>query len=589
MAIAFVLGLLVLSVVVFATERVPVEVFSLLVIAVLAASPILTPREAFTGFAGSAVIMVAGIMLLTGAIVHNGAADLLARRIRDLAGSSRGRAGALLIASVNALSAVINNVAATAVFVPVAEEVAQRFRLHRGRYLIPVAFASMTGGMCTLFGTSTNVAASGSMEQHGLQPLGLFELTPVGLAVALAGGAYLLWVAPRLLPERTAHPHLAEARYRRFLYEIVVSHDAPFAGRSLGDADLGGRLDVEVLAIVRGDERVDSPDGDERIEAGDLLLVRGEAGRLDHIRGTRGLEIRAMPAARRDELDSAGRRVAEMTVSYNSPLIGSTLERAEFRRRHGVSILAIHRGEEYIAEEIGSIRLKAGDVLLAYGTEERFRTLPLEPTALIVEMVVLPRYNPRKAATGAAVLIAAVTAVIAGLADPPTAFLGGAALVLALGTLPSRDAGSYLNLRFLVMLAAMSSLGLAMERSGAASWVADRILDLTGTGSHLLVLAGFFAVTVALTQPLSNAAAALLVLPIALEAADRLGADPRAYAITVAVAASCSFITPFEPACLLVYSTGHYRFRDFMKVGAGLTLVAGLVALCLIPLLWPLG
>jgi len=588
MAIAFVLGLLVLSVVVFATERLPIEVFSLLVIVTLALSGVLTPQQAFTGFAGSAVIMIAGVMLLTGAIVHNGAADLLARKIRSIAGSNETRVAALLIAAVNTLSAIINNVAATAVFIPVAEGVAERFGSHRGRYLIPVAFASMTGGMCTLFGTSTNLAVSGAMELHGLRGLGLFELSPVGLAVAVAGGAYLLFVAPRLLPVRPPRDHLSAAQSRVFLYEIIVRAEAPFAGKTLAEADLSGRLGLTLLAIVRNEQRLDSPGDGESILADDLLLVKGEAGRLEVIRATRGLEIRSMPASRREELDAHGRRVAEMTISYNSPMIGKTLKELDFRRSHGVSVLALHRGEELIADKVGRIRLKAGDVLLAYGPDERFARLPLEPTALIVETLVLPRYDPMRALIAVLVLLGAVAAVVGGVAEPPTAFLGGAALVLALKALPASEAGSYLNMRFLVMLAAMSSLGLAMEKSGAASWVTERILALTGTGSPLFVLAGFFVVTVLLTQPLSNAAAALLVLPVALNAAARLGVDSRPFAIIVAVAASCSFITPFEPACLLVYGTGHYRFRDFIKVGIGLTGIAGLIALLVVPRLWPL-
>jgi len=587
MEIAVVLILLVFAILNFALEWIAIEVFSILLMATLIVARILTPQQAFLGFANSAVIMIAGVMLLTGGIIQNGAADVIASRITKLAGASEGRMGALLLGAVNAISAFINNVAATAMFIPVVEGMARRFGVRRGKYLIPIAFASMTGGMCTLIGTSTNVAVAGAMEQYGLAPLGFFELTPVGIAVALLGMPYLLWVAPRLIVRKEDEDPERTYGLKGFLFEVVIQSGSPLADATLLRADLGGRFGLNVLAIVRGKERIVSPHGDEHLRAGDLLLVEGEARTIPAVHGAPGLEIKSMPSLERVALGDERVKMMEVTVSYNSPFLGNSLQEINFRHRFDLSVLAIHRRGEPLVEKVGKIPLKAGDVLLAYGREEAFDRLAHEQTMLLVEHALDTKVHPQKALVASGVFLAAIVASGVGWLDSPTAFLAGAGLVMLFGCLSAEEAGTYLNVRFLVMLAGMASLGMAMEQSGAALFLARGIVDVLGVSQPLLLLAVFFVLTVALTQPLNNAAAALLVLPIGIHAAGDVGIDARSFAIAIALAASCSFITPFEPACLLVYSTGHYRFRDFLKAGSLLTLIAFAVCLVLIPILWP--
>ncbi|HEU4402044.1 MAG TPA: SLC13 family permease [Candidatus Polarisedimenticolia bacterium] len=582
-----VLILVVLAVINFSFEWLAIEVFSLLVMVILAVSGVLSPAQAFMGFANSAVIMIGGVMILTGAIIHNGAADIIARQIQRFAGSSERRMGVLLIAAENLVSSVINNVAATAMFIPVAEGMARRFKINRGKYLMPIAFASMTGGMCTLIGTSTNVAVAGAMEQHGLKPLGLFELTPVGLVVAVVGAIYLLWASQTLLNRPPDEDAVDAYGIKGFLFEVLVREGAAVAGKTISQASLGQKLGLNVLAIVRGTRRIVSPPGTEMVLVGDLLLVEGEARTIPVVVGTRGLDVKSMPATDRIDLESDKVKMVEATISYNSPFIGQSLKELNFRHRFDLSVLAIHRRGEVVLEKIGKIRLRAGDVLLIYGREEMFDRLGQEPAMLLLESVVLPQYNPARALIATFVFFVVILAAGIGWLDTPTAFLAGGALVMAFKCLSADEAGSYLNIRFLVMLAGMSSLGMAMEQSGAARFMANGLVSLVHAGSPLALMSAFFLLTVVLTQPLSNAAAALLVLPVAIRAAHDTGIDPRSFAIAVTIAASCSFITPFEPACLLVYSTGRYHFRDFVKVGAPLTLIAYLISLVMIPLIWP--
>jgi di/tricarboxylate transporter len=586
-AIGAVLFLLLLAVLNFSLEWMAIEVFSLLVMGALIVLGILTPQQTFLGFANSAIVMIAGVMILTGGILHNGAADMIARKIQKLAGASERKTGAMLLGTVSAISSVINNVAATAMFVPVAEGMARRFKVNRGRYLLPIAFASMTGGMCTLIGTSTNVAVSGAIEQYGFTPLRMFELLPVGIVVAAIGMVYLLLAAPRILRLPAEKEPVDAYGIRGFLYEVLVREEAAMAGKTVSQANLGQKLGLNVLAIVRGDRRIISPLGSDLILSGDLLLVEGEAETIPAVVATKGLDIKSLPVLNPGDLVSEGVRMVEATLSYNSPFIGRTLKELNFRHRFDLSVLAIHRRGEVVVDKVGKIRLRAGDVLLIHGREEMFDRLGQEPAMLLLESVVLPQYEPRKALAAGAIFGAAILSASLGWLDSPTAFLLGGALVMAFKCLTAEEAGSYLNIRFLVMLAGMASLGMAMETSGAATYLADQILRLIEPGHPVALLAAFFVLTVLLTQPLSNAAAALLVLPIAIHAAEGIGANPRSLVIGVTIAASCSFITPFEPACLLVYATGRYRFVDFVKVGLPLTLMAFLVSLLLVPKLWP--
>ena len=588
MQIAVVLLLVALAMANFAFEWLAIEVFSILVMVVLSLFGILTPQESFMGFANPAIIMVAGVMLLTGGILHNGAADVLAQKIRKFAGTSEPRMAFLLLGAVNGVSAFINNVAATAMFIPVAEGLARRFGTSRGRYLLPVAFASMTGGMCTLIGTSTNLAVAGALGGFGIAPLGMFELTPVGLVVAAVGIVYLLGVAPRLLSVAPEGKEGDAYGIRGFLYEVRVREEAPIVGKSLAASDLRRTLGVSVLAIVRGGSKLLAPQGSDMVLAGDLLLVEGETRTIPVITKTRGLEVKSAPALSIAGLESEDVKMVEATVSFNSSFLGKTLQDLNFHKRFGLRVLAIHRREEVVVEKVGKIPIRQGDVLLIHGPREQFEALAREPTMLLIESVVLPRYRPAKALQGGVIFALAIVASALSWLDAPTAFVAGSALVIVLRVLPAGDVLRYVNLRFLVMLAGMVSLGLAMEKSGAAEFVVREIFAVTGAATPRTVLTVFYGLTVVLTQPLSNAAAALLVLPISIHAAREIGADPRPFAIAVTLAASCSFITPFEPACLLVYGTGRYRFRDFVVVGSLLTLLAFAVCFFLIPRLWPL-
>lgn len=568
------------------SERLPGEVTALLAMAALVLTGVLEPLEAFATFGSPVIVMIGGVMLLTGALVHTGVPQLLVRAVRGLPRRRQGATRGVLTLAVGGVSAFINNVAATAMFIPVAEGLARAFRTDRRAYLMPVAFASLAGGLCTLIGTSTNVAVAGKLPELGLEPLGFFELTPIGLLVALVAAPYLA-IAPAWLGWGDADTEEEGADLREFLFEVRVQPGSSLAGHTLAASEPAERLGLTVLAIRRGPRSIPMPGPGETIEVDDLLIVKSRSERISQLREMPGFRVVSMPPPRRAALFGEGPRVTEVTVSWNSPLIGRTVEEIDFRHQFGVSVLAIHRRDTLLAERVAHIPLEAGDVLLVFGRREMAARLGEGGTRLLVADVVPPGLeSPVRAGSALAIFLAAVAGVVTGLLDSATAFLAGGALILATGIVPRGQVPRYVNVRFLILIAGLLALSSGLERSGAAAQLAELVVRLLGP-DPMIQMAAVFGLTVLLTQPLNNAAAALLVLPLAVAAALQLGVDPRPYAITVTVAASCSFLSPFEPSCLLVYGTGHYRFRDFPRLGAPLTLVVFVIVMLLVPRLWP--
>jgi di/tricarboxylate transporter len=586
MEIAFVLGLLLAGILLFSTEALSVDVTTLLLLVALVVGGILTPAEAFAGFSSELIITLVAIFVLSAALQQTGAVAALAERLEHLAAGRVQRLLLLLLSAVGSLSAVINNTTATAVFVPPTLSAARRLGVPASRLLMPVAFASILGGTCTLIGTSTNLAVSGFLAAAGEPPLGLFELTPVGLLVLPLGIVYLLWAARRLVPVRDDASLAETYEIRQYLSEVVVAPESHLVGQRVFASDLS-RLGFRVLEVHRGEE-VFLPGPESALEAGDLLLVQGPAEELMRVKRTAGLDIRADLLASDPELESGDLRIAEALVAPTSDLVGRSIKEARFRQRFGVVALAMHRGGQSLQEKLGRLRLRSGDLLLVQGPVERLDTLRRDRNLWVVEMpepVAVPR--PKQGlATGAALLGAVV---VSGLGWLPlsVAFLSAALLAVMARAITVEEAYRAIEWRLIILIGGMTAFGAAMESTGAAAFLASGIVALLHDLGPHAVLAGFALLTIALTQPMSNAAAALVVLPVALSTAAGLEVSGRPFAVAIALAASLSFITPLEPSCLLVYGPGRYRFRDFALVGGPLTLVLVIVVLAVVPRLWP--
>lgn len=587
--IAIVLVLLFVALVLFSLERIPIELVAILLVMALVLTNTLTAAEAFAGFGNDIVITIAGLFILTGGLAKTGIIDQVGRRLHRSAGDSEFRIVALIMFAAAACAAVMKNTTTTAMFLPVVLGIAARRNISPSRLLMPLAFGAILGGTCTLIGTSTNLAVSGALPRYGMQPFTMFELTRVGVVIVGVGMLYMLLLGLHLLPRRKPAESLMEQYHvRHYMTEVIVLDDSPLIGKTLGEARIGDELDLTVLGILRGQEDRIAPNPNETIKAGDLLLVQGRAEDILKVKAEAGIEIKADFKLNDSVLEGKDTELVEAMVPRGSDLIGRSLKRLDLRRRHGVVVLAIDRHGVNLLSKISRVRLRFGDVLLIQGNREPVERLAADGKVLLLEEISEKQVRPEKRRWALLAFGVFLFFSLTHLVPLPIAVLLGVMVLFASQSLRTSEAYEIIDWRLLILIACMISFGVAMEKTRADQFLADLIVKATGQYGPVAVLAGFFVMTVALTQPMSNQAAALVMLPIAVKTALALGLNPRTFAITVTYAASCSFLTPLEPACVLVYTPGHYRFFDFVRVGSILTVAVFVIVVWLVPIFWPL-
>lgn len=606
--IAIVLALLVVAVVLFATEKIPIDVVTILLVIGLVLTGTLSVGQAFAGFGNDIVITIAGLFILTGGLVKTGVVDVVGRRLHRIAGGNEFRLTTLIMFTAAACASVMKNTTTTAMFVPVVLGIAQRARVQPSKLLMPLAFGAILGGTCTLIGTSTNLAVSGALSRLGqsqeltqrfqidpelLRPFSMFELTPVGIAIVAVGMLYMLVVGLRLLPARGGDEESLMEQYqiREYISEVIVRPESPLVGRTLAEANLSEILDLTVIGIIRGDTGRIAPRGEERIEAEDLLLVQGRMDDILRVKTEAGIEIRPDFELRERHLEAGDVELYEVLVLRGSDLNGRSLRSLKFRERYDLTVLAINRHGMALLTKLSNVTLRFGDVLLVQGRKECVERLTTDGHVLLLEGELgASRERAGKRIWAVLAFVVFLFFSITHLFGVPlsVAVLLGVLILLGSRAVLTQEMYDLVDWRLIVLIAGMISFGTAMEESGADQYLADLIVQNFQSYGNLAVLAGFFALTVALTQPMSNQAAALVVLPIAVKTALYLGVNPRTFAVAVTYAASCSFLTPLEPACVLIYTPGRYRFLDFVKVGSILTVAVFAIVILLVPIFWPM-
>lgn len=548
---------------------------------------VVSPDRAFSGFSNPAPITVAALFVLARAVEKTGALQpLVARTLSTDAGVRRNLAR--LLFPVAGASAFLNNTPIVAMLVPQVSAWAERRSAPVSWYLMPLSFAAILGGMATLIGTSTNLVVSGLLEDAGLAPLGMFEMTGIGLPAGALGLVLLVVLAPVLLPNRPGLKRRFEEAFREFTVEMEVEAGGPADGRSVEIAGLRHLEGVFLVRIERG-QRVVAPVGpDEVLQAGDLL---GFVGRADLV-----VDLQSIPGLRstehkhttpfRDEAHS----FFEVVVSPVSPLVGETLKSAGFREQYQAAVLAIHRAGDRVREKLGDVPLRPGDTLLLladHGFRGRWRD---RRDFLVVSRLdgSLPPGSARGAFT--LVLVGAVVA-LAGFGVVP--ILNGALLaaivVVMTGTLTPNEARSAVDLDVILLIAAAFGIGNAIEASGLATAVVGLALEPAMALGPVAVLAAVVLATFLLTELITNNAAAVLMFPVAVTAGVAVGVDPRAFAVAVALAASASFLTPIGyQTNTMVYGPGGYRFRDYARLGLPLSLMVMATIILLISVRWNL-
>jgi di/tricarboxylate transporter len=493
------------------------------------------------------------------------------------------------MASTATLSTFMSNTAAAAFFVPIVMGLSHRLRISASRLLMPLAFAAILASSMTLISTSTNIVVSGLMRQYGLEPMGMFELTPVGLPVLLVGLAYMVVIGQRMIPDRSNPDELTqEFDLRPFLTEIVILPGSPLSGKTLAQTGLGREFDFTVLRITRNEGTTLAPQAEVSLQQGDVLLVEGQRDQLLKIKDIVGIGVAEEVPLADPDLQTENMQLAEVILLPRSSLIGRRLIGIDLREQYGLQVLAINRHEATIHNKISQIPLQMGDVLLVQGPRVHMAALEKNKTFRVLGTLEDKRPNHSRAWIAVTIFVSVLVLTIFNLVSLPVAVLLGALAAFVTRCITPEEAYREVEWKAIILIGCMLAFGSAMVYTGTAKYLAMLIVEMTQHANPVWLLTGFFALTVMLTQPMSNQAAAAVVLPVALQTALQLGLNPRTFAMMIAVAASTSYITPLEPACLIVYGLGRYHFMDFLKVGSLLTLLIYFVAIFLVPLVWPL-
>jgi di/tricarboxylate transporter len=582
--------ILVVAMLLLITEKLPVDLTSIGIVVVLTITGILTPTEAIAGFASPAVITVGAMFLISKGMIRTGAVGFISQMVNRY---SRGRptlAVFLILVIVGTASAFINNTPVVVLFIPIILSLSCELDFSPSKVLIPVSYASILAGTCTLIGTSTNIIISDLSARHGFGSLGMFELSPLGVPIALLGIFFLIFAAPKLMPNmHNPVCELKDDEHRRYLAELQVPHGSRIIGENPESYFSQKYPGMEVLELIRY-SHVFYPDRDAvKIAPDDLLLVKGSANDLVGILHDDMVELPMAEQGLNFEAEEKQALIVELIIPPQSSLLGERLATSRLRRDPDIHIIAIKRRELHYAEpKVKDIRLKIGDILLVRLPGSSLERLRGETDFIIVEDVHHEIEHKRLASRAFLIFGAMVAAAGTGLADILVCALAAAFLMVLTGCLQLRDAYRAMEGRVLLIIIAMIAMSAALEKTGAAQFYARAFLTLFSGLSPVYVLSGVLLLTSVSTHVLSNNATAILLLPIAISAAQGLGVDPKPFIVAVCFGASACFATPIGyQTNLLVYGPGGYRFSDFFKLGIPLNLLVLMMGSLFIPLLWP--
>lgn len=560
------------------------SIVALLVLIALEIPGILTRDEALSGFSNSAVITIIGLFVLGSALERTGVADQMATVLVRIGGSSERRLIPLVMLTTAALSLVMNNIAAGAVVLPATVTIARRVKLSPSKLLMPLAFGASLGGMATIF-TTANILVSNTLRASGLPGLSFLDFLPLGSLLVLTGVVYMVCIGRRLLPgtdplaQVAGGPALPEIyQLQDRLWEVQIPAASSLVGQTLGSADIGDLLGVTVVAIFHGQTTQMMPGPETVLHSGDVLLVAGRENAVRRLPGvTIGRETRAT-----GYFSDPHVQTAEVVIAPRASILGPTLKELEFRRRYGVTVIAVWQQGRAYRTHIGDLALQAGDALLLVGPPDRLAQLSGD-TALIM-VTQLPTARPRPHASKRRLALG-ITALVLGLSTAqrlPTSIsvlLGVVLLVLA-GCLTMDEALGAIEWKTIFVIAGMLPLSTAMQKTGLAATLGQVLVSAVGGYGFLPLAAGVYLGTTALTQVLGGQVTALVMAPIAVAAATTTGVSARSIGVIVAIACSSAFLTPLaHPVNLLTVGPGGYSFRDFARVGAGLTLICFIVIL----------
>ena len=592
-AVLGIIGLMIILLVLLMLDIIPIDVLGLGLLLVLWHAGYVDGSQAVSGFSNKAVLTVAVMFILSHALVKTGALEHFAQYFIELEQRKKKLGRGLFLISTSLFSGFINNVAAVAIFIPVAMQMASKFRISPSKLLIPLSYAAIYGGTITLIGTSTNLLVSSVGETHGMEPLGMFEFLPLGIIFLVVGSLYNIFVLPRLLPSRAPVSTLVgKYHMASYLTEFQIDAGSPLIGSSCREKQLNEPYEITVLGIIRNGTQINKDIGNMHLRAGDILLTKGALDNFLKFHQQEKVLALSDVKLSEAELQAGDNILVEGLVSPESSLAGKSLSDLEFRRKYRAFVLAIGRRGLTLKKKIAHIRLRFADTLLMFMPADRIAEMRQDPDLIILQH---HEVNMRKKKIRwLAVIIIPIVMLLAatGVMDILAAALSGVFILLISRHISTREAYGAINWQVIVFIAAFIPFGVAMETSGAAHLIGNGVVLLANLFPTALIpyalVSILYLITSLSTEIISNNAAAIVLTPIAIAAALSLGIDPRPLIFTICYAASASFMTPIGyKTNLMVYGPGKYQFMDYTRAGAPLNLVFWVMASVLIPIFWP--
>jgi len=591
--------ILAVSIILFLSERLSIDLVALLIVVALGMSGVLSAEEALSGLSDPAVITILAILVLAHGLEVTGFAERLGIFLVRAAGGNETR---LIIAVMSAgafLSLFMNNIAAASTLLPAASTAARKAGVKISRLLMPLAFGTLLGGMATLF-TTTNIVVSAVLRESGYQGFGVLDFAPVGLPLVLTGILYMTLWGRKLLPmetsiERANVIRQAESDLVRTyhlgerLFRARVPTGSYLVGKMLSESTLREKYRLNVVAIERNGGNVLAPRPNFILQKDDVMLLEGQLEKFRQLDIEPYLDILPAPDYMERDLESASTVILEVVLSPRSHLIGQTLKESHFREKYDMAVLAVWNGERVIRTDLPDVKMAFGDALLLQGPRDRLPVLRSDPNLIVLSQEEdQPREFTRKgwlalAIFGLTVLGAAISPFPVGIV-----MLAGAVIMVIVKILTMEQAYRVIDWRIIFLVAGMLPLGLAMTKTGATALFANGLTNILRPFGPYALLLGLLTLTVLLSQAMKGAAVSAVITPIAILAAEQFSIDPRAMAMGVALATSMAFVTPLgHPVNILMMGPGGYRFKDFFKVGLPLTVILFAIVMVLLPILWP--
>ncbi|MBC8402894.1 MAG: SLC13 family permease [Candidatus Marinimicrobia bacterium] len=592
--ISTVLVIILITVVLFATELLPIEISALVSLGLLLLTGVLEPALAFTGFSNPAVITIALLFALSHALQKTGVLEYFVVNLNKLARHSTTLGLIVFLFSIAILSAFINNTAVVAIFIPIAIRMAQKYSISPSKVLIPLSYAAIMGGTLTLIGTSTNLLVNSIMLTSTSETaLGMFEFTRYGIIILFVGMIYITLIGYRLLPSRTVTGSLTQNYHMgSYLTEIKVTAESTLAGKTCLERNISQNYDVVILDILRDNERLSVNIRDTKLKTGDILFVRGAIENLLRLKEIEKVTLLTDEKLTHFELVQRDNILVECLMTDQSDLVGRSVMETNFRRHFGAFVLAIRREGAILRSKIAHIILKAYDTLLVYGPREKIQEMASTGDFIVLQEIEAKLRRHRFWWLSIIALLGVVFLAALGISPIIKNALLAVIILLVVRVITPNEVYHAIHWPVIILIASLIPLGIAIQTSGTADWIGGNLARVTASVPDsmkgYILLGLLYLLTAILTEVSSNAAAAIIMVPIAINIASQIGLMPRPFILAICFAASASFMTPVGyQTNLMVYGPGGYKFTDYLKNGTPLAIILWITATLLIPVLWP--